>query len=148
MNKIIIILLSGACLFTTSCKRDIEYGYATILTFENKSSHTVDIKVDSKIIHWQKPWSCTVKPEESYSYTKGGNTPLTPQMIMCDGCIVTFDGEMSVDHRNTDIAHNLCNDNSYTVKISGRHDTKSEYTYTFTDEDYNRAAAANKESGE
>ena len=84
-------------------------------------------------------------PNEHYSRAIS-NEPIW--WIMKDGCVVTFDDEIAVDHRNTDIEHNLCDEDSYTVEVSGRHNTEFTYTYVFTDEDYERAVAANTESGE
>lgn len=148
MNKIIYILLSCICLFATGCGIDVDYAYQTTLTFKNESSHKIEINVDSKIHHEKEPWSCIIKPKESYSHIKGGDSPWIIWYIMNDGCVVTFDDEIAVNHRNTDIEHNLCNEDSYTVKVSGRHDTETTYTYVFTDEDYERAVAANAESEE
>ena len=147
MNKYIITILTALCL--CGCNRIIEYHYTTILAFENKSNHTIEIKVYAGNSREKEPWECIIKPNENYSHTKGGDLPWIIWYIMDDGCVVTFDDEIEVDHRNTNIEHNLCDESSYTAKVSGQHDTKTTYTYTFTDEDYERAVAAtNTESGE
>jgi len=146
MNKFIFILLSSVCLFVTSCGIDIYYAYKTTLTFKNESSHKIKINVDSNTIHWKEPWECTIKPNESYSHVVSDEPYGVIWWIFEDGCIVIFDDEIEVDHCNTNIEHNLLDENSYTVEISGRHKTKFVYTYTFTDEDYDRAVAANAEA--
>jgi len=144
MNKIITLLLSSVCLFATSCEIDVDYYYTTILTYKNNSSHIIEINANSTNPHEMMPWSCSINPGESYSHTDNSSGPGTIWYIMImDGGVITFDNEITVDHHNTDIAHNLCDENSYTVEISGRHETECEYTYTFTDEDYDRAVAAN-----
>lgn len=146
MNKYIIAILTALCL--CNCNNLIEYYYTTILVFENKSSHSVEIKVYAGNSREKESWECIVKPNESYSHIKGGDAPGVIWHIMDNGCVVTFDNEIAVDHRNTDIEHNLCDESSYTVKVSGRHDTETTYTYVFTNEDYERAVAANADNGE
>lgn len=142
MNKFIFILLSSVCMFATSCGIDIDYIYKTTLTFKNESSHKIKINVDSNNIHWKEPWDCIIKPNESYSHVVSDDPHGIIWWILGDGCIVIFDDEIVVDHRNTNIEHNLCYESSYTVKVSGRHDTKTTFTYVFTDEDYDRAVAS------
>ncbi len=65
---------------------------------------------------------------------------------------VVFDNETAVNHYgpNRDETdgikeHSICDDESYECDASGRHYYNRRYTYTFTDEDYDRAAAANAE---
>ena len=144
MNKIIYILLSCICLFAASCEIEEEYICTTKLIFKNESQHKVEINVDSESILENKSWSCTMMSNEHYSRLIDNGSIW---WVMGNGCVVTFDDEIAVDHRNTNIEHNLCDESSYTIKKSGRHDTVITYTYIFTDEDYERAVAANAESG-
>ena len=148
MNKLVKILFSSICLLVASCAIEVEYIYTTILTFENHSSHTIEIRVDAGDSREKEPWGCTIKPNEHYSHIIAGDGPYPVWFIMEDGCVVIFDGEIETDHCHTQIEHNLCDKNSYSVKVSGKHKTKREYTYTFTDEDYDRAVAASRESEE
>ncbi len=145
MNKIITLLLANICLFATGCKIEEEYIYTTKLTFKNESAHKIKINIGSESSLAETSWSCAVMPDEHYSRTIDNGSIW---WVMEDGCIVIFDDEIVVDHRNTTIEHNLCCESSYTVKVSGRHDTEITYTYIFTDEDYDRAVAANKENEE
>lgn len=139
MNKYIITIL--AVLYLCGCNTTIDYYYTTILTFENHSSHTIEIKVDAGNSREKEPWGCTIKPNEHYLHIRTDDGPAPVYWIMEDGCVVIFDDETEIDHCHTQIEHNLCDKNSYSVKVSGKHDTKREYTYTFTDEDYDRAVA-------
>ncbi len=148
MNKIIYILLSSICLFVTGCGIDVDYAYHTTLTFKNESSHTISIKGNSN----EYILDCSINSGESYSCQKGGDSPHPPQYFVGYRCIVIFNNSIEVIHSefSTDphIEHNLCDEDSYTAKVSGRHDTETTYTYIFTDEDYERAVAANAESEE
>jgi len=144
MNKIITLLLSGVCMFATSCKIDVEYAYTTTLTLKNQSSHSITIKgSDNEYI-----LDCTIHPGESYSCQDNfGESPWYPVLFTGIRCFVCFDDNIKIVHGLTfddiPIEHNICDENSYTVEVSGRHKTKFVYTYTFTDEDYDRAVAAN-----
>lgn len=148
MNKIIYILLSSISLFAAGCGIDVEYAYHTTLTFKNESSYTISIKGNSD----EYILDCSINSDESYSCNKGGGIPRHPQCFVGNRCIVIFNNSIEVIHSefSTDphIEHNLCDEDSYTVEVSGRHDTETTYTYVFTDEDYERVVAANAESGE
>ncbi len=141
MNKHIIIILSILCL--CGCNRLVEYDYTTILILKNNSSHTIAIKGNSDIYKMD----CSINSGESYSGIESEDMPLPVGFLFGGRCIVTFDDKIEVEHSTT-TERSLCNENSYSVKVSGRHDTETTYTYVFTDEDYERAVAANAESGE
>jgi len=83
---------------------------------------------------------------ETYSDSASGYI-IAPVLFTGIRCFVCFDDNIKTVHGLTfddiPIEHNICDENSYTVEISGRHETECEYTYTFTDEDYDRAVAAN-----
>lgn len=90
---------------------------------------------------------CSINSGESYSGIESEDMPLPVGFLFGGRCIVTFDDKIEVEHSTT-TERSLCNENSYSVKVSGRHDTETTYTYVFTDKDYERAVAANAESEE
>ncbi len=135
MNKYVITILSALCL--CGCNRIIDYEYTTILTIKNNCAHTVAIKGSSGIYTLE----CLINPGESYSGKGNEEIPWIPEFFTGSNCSVIFDSKLAVDHGEIQ-EHSICRAESYTVKTSGRHKTKSEYTYIFTDEDYERAVAA------
>lgn len=140
MNKTITLLLSVLCLY--GCDRIIDHERITTIIIENKSSHTVEIKDNNGSDFAQKPINCVLHSGESYSDCRYDEGLLKPTVFTGFSCMVIFDDTVEIDHEKS-TAHSICDDASYIIEISGRHDTESTCTYIFTDEDYDRAVAAN-----
>ena len=150
MNKIIALLLFIACLFVTGCKRIcVLYECTTTIVMENKSNHTIEIKdnnQNNKYIFIKNPINCILQPGDKYSDNLYGEMcTYQPMDFTGYSCITIFDNEIEIDH-STLSEHSLCRQDSYSFRISGRHDTETTYTYVFTDEDYERAVAANADN--
>ncbi len=144
MNKYIIIILAALCLFACDAHEDIDGSCMTVMNIENNSIHNITIKADSKYVSY---WETTIPKGSCYSAQEiTPYTPVSPQSFVGTRCIVTFDNDIEIVHSSKILMeHSLCDQNSYTVKVSGKHKTETTYTYTFTDEDYDRAVAASKE---
>lgn len=141
------LLLSACCVYHVS---------STSITYTNGSSHNIEFSLtttdDSGA--FVRTTDIALKPAESYTFgnnIKGGGY-ISPHTITGDCRTVVFDNETAVNHYgpNRDETdgikeHSICDDESYECDASDRHDYNRRYTYTFTDEDYDRAAAANAE---
>lgn len=153
MNKYIIIVISALCL--CSCKSLTDYSFLTVMTIKNDSSHTVTVETDTKYFggsYHDSPLNATILSESSYSTQKIiPYTPGLPINFIGERCIITFDDNIEVAHSHKTwdklIEHNMCDVESYTLNKS-KDDSRHEYIYTFTDEDYERAVAANAEREE
>lgn len=153
MNKYIFIILSAICL--SGCKDEVLYEYVTTakIIFTNDSSHSITVKsIDDGQSGKQGSLEFTIMSGESHTESRTGGITYVPEPLSITGmrCSVIFDNELEIVHGTTasdgTIEHNLCDNNSFIQSYNGK--DKISYTYTFTDEDYDRAAAVNKESGE
>lgn len=137
MKKYILTILTALCL----CGCEKHYLETNIINFENKSSHTIEINAAQ---NFSRSCNCIIKPNDTYSYIAIVEPGIGLRAIICPYTI-KFDDEIEIDD-TANVGHDLDNSNSYSIKTSGKPDTKKytyTYTYTFTDEDYNRAVAAN-----
>lgn len=152
MNKHVLIILSCICL--VGCNNGDIYEHLTIaeITFTNNSSHTITVKSDNNpYVSGQSSLEFSIAPGKSYQKSCTGNTYVPePRHITGMRCFVIFDKIIEITHGITSsdksITHNICDYDSFVITHNSEH--KITYTYTFTDEDYERAVAANAGSGE
>ncbi len=141
------LLLSACCVYHVS---------STSITYTNGSSHDIEFSLtttdDSGA--FVLTTDIALKPTESYTFGNNirGGGYISPHIITGDCRTVVFDNEITVKHYRPDRdetdgvkEHSICDDESYECDASDRHDYNRRYTYTFTDEDYERAATANAE---
>ncbi len=144
MNKYIIIILAALCF--CACKKGYVCVLAdsvTILTIENNSSHNITIKPDSKYISYSE---INIPSGDKYVAEKCNEVPMDPHDFIDYRSIVIFDNDIEIVHSSKILMeHSLYDNNSYIYNKSklNKYSDKFEYTYTFTDEDYDRAVAMN-----
>lgn len=137
------IILFAGILFQTGCKT--EYGYLLITNIENQSNYDIEIKAG--VSGAEIPDHFFISKGETYTYvieTEGG-----PYGFPYSGrALIRFGDQVQTLHRmvDGDLYHNYCSENAYTLDIPEKR-TK-EYTFTFTDADYEYAIEHPAESDE
>lgn len=147
----ICIAATAALLFSACC---IYYVSSTGITYINNSSHNIEFSLKSRDhLGYTQTTDIALKPTEShtFSYNVSGGGYISPHDFTGYCTVIVFDNEIGIKHYSPNWdetdgikEHSVCDDNSYECDTSGKHDYNRRYTYTFTDEDYDRAVAANE----
>lgn len=152
----ICIAATAALLFSACC---VYHVYCTSITYINDSSHIIEFSIAATDVSgaFNQTTDIALKPTESYtfSYNVKGDGYISPYYITGYCTVVVFDNEIKVTHYSPDWdetdgikEHSICDNDSYECDASGKHDYNRRYTYIFTDDDYDRAVAANKKDTE
>lgn len=150
VQKIVFALLAGVCF--CNCGTEVDYYYTTDFVVKNDSSHAISVKGNSYIGDVWYPTLLDTTIQSNRECRIRYNNTYDLGEFTGYACNVTFDNTLEVVHyptREGEIAieHSICDENSITRKKTGKHETHTVCTYTFTDADYDRAVEWNAKYG-
>lgn len=153
VQKILIALLAVVCF--CNCATEIEYCYSTDFVVKNDSSHAISVKGNSYIgdVWYPTLLDTTIQSNrECRIYSPYNDEQTGPDGFIDYSCDVVFDGTLKIVHYapiagEIAIEHSICDENSLTRQVKGKHKTYTVFTYTFTDADYDRAVEWNAKYG-
>ena len=149
-KSLTIILLSA--LFLYDCQIDDESMEKGTVVYTNDSIHTIAVQTDRQHIADGQPLDFVIASGETYC-TSAIGYDILPMFFSGVRCLVRFDNDMEIIHGKVfdgiTIEHDICEYDSYECTLKTKKGIQYwTYIYTFTDEDYERAVAANAESEE
>jgi len=152
MNKILTAILSLICLLAGGCSKDS--WSASKIVIENASSHKVKFvsDKDSFFRYIEGVSGINVELPAGGTYDSGWAKG-TKHLFLTDRIgrkvFATFDDELEFTYTlYGKEGKSICDEHYWNTAYVSERKYKVVYTYTFTDEDYDRAVALSKDSGE
>ena len=132
----------------SGCIRD--YYNSAKFIIDNNSSHKIRLTSESSERWRNNRVDVTVMPNESYKSDKIVEEAVGLENFIGEKVLVIFDDEtefvyMRKTYNGEFLENNICYDDCWNIHSTSKH--SKEWLFSFTDEDYERAVAANAESG-